>query len=109
MTEFTRNTHALGYIESVPRPTQDELNAFYKDHYYAAGVSATYQVHYSQDEVEQKQLRAAACNGGVGAEFAPQHGCAILSGNRIGRGFSACGRLETGMALLWSGFSASPR
>ena len=61
MTEFTKNKHALGYTEAVPRPTQDELNTFYRDQYYAAGVSATYQVEYTDDEVKQKQLRAATC------------------------------------------------
>jgi 2-polyprenyl-3-methyl-5-hydroxy-6-metoxy-1,4-benzoquinol methylase len=49
----------LGHVIAEPRPTQDELDSFYRDQYYGAGVSATYQVQYTDDEVAHKRLRAA--------------------------------------------------
>lgn len=49
---------ASGYVQAVPRPKQEELDAFYRDIYYREGVTATYHASYSDDEIKQKRLRA---------------------------------------------------
>jgi 2-polyprenyl-3-methyl-5-hydroxy-6-metoxy-1,4-benzoquinol methylase len=47
-----------GYLQAVPRPTQDELNEFYKNIYFGEGVSKTYSQNYDEAEILQKRLRA---------------------------------------------------
>jgi SAM-dependent methyltransferase len=56
--KFEKETVALGYVQAVPRPKQEELDAFYRDIYYGEGVTATYHASYSEDEIKQKRLRA---------------------------------------------------
>ncbi len=56
--KFEKKTVAPGYVQAVPRPEQEELDAFYRDIYYGEGVTATYQASYSEDEIKQKRLRA---------------------------------------------------
>ena len=56
--KFEKKSVALGYVQAVPRPKQDELDAFYRDVYYGEGVTATYHASYSEDEIKQKRLRA---------------------------------------------------
>lgn len=56
--KFEKQLVSPGYVQAVPRPTQQELDAFYRDIYYGEGVTATYQASYSEDEVRQKRLRA---------------------------------------------------
>lgn len=57
--KFEKQLVSHGYVQAVPRPTQQELDAFYRDIYYSEGVTATYQVSYTEDEIRQKCLRAA--------------------------------------------------
>ena len=47
-----------GFWEVSPKPSQEELDHFYKSRYYGEGVSKTYQVSYSPAETDQKVLRA---------------------------------------------------
>ena len=56
--KFENEKLALGYAQAVPRPKQEELDAFYRDIYYGEGVTATYHASYSEDEIKQKRLRA---------------------------------------------------
>jgi 2-polyprenyl-3-methyl-5-hydroxy-6-metoxy-1,4-benzoquinol methylase len=56
--KFEKKTVPLGYVQAVPRPSQEELDAFYRDIYYGEGVTATYHASYSEDEIKQKRLRA---------------------------------------------------
>jgi len=56
--KFEKETTPLGYVQAVPRPKQEELDAFYRDIYYGEGVTATYHASYSADEIKQKRLRA---------------------------------------------------
>lgn len=56
--KFEKQTLASGYVQAVPRPKQEELDTFYREIYYGEGVTATYQASYSEDEIQQKRLRA---------------------------------------------------
>jgi SAM-dependent methyltransferase len=56
--KFEKETVAVGYVQAVPRPKQEDLDAFYRDIYYGEGVTATYHATYSDDEIKQKRLRA---------------------------------------------------
>ena len=56
--KFEKEIVALGYVQAVPRPKQEDLDAFYRDIYYGEGVTATYHASYSDDEIKQKRLRA---------------------------------------------------
>jgi 2-polyprenyl-3-methyl-5-hydroxy-6-metoxy-1,4-benzoquinol methylase len=108
MTDFSKKKHPLGYIEAVPRPTQEELNSFYQEQYYGAGVSATYQTQYSDDEVKQKQLRAAAC-----AEAIEQNlSCARTSVTFLeigsGEGFLLAEAMHRGWSCLGVDFQRAP-
>ena len=47
-----------GYFEAIPRPTQQELDNFYKNLYFGEGVTDTYPDNYTNDEIAQKKLRA---------------------------------------------------
>jgi 2-polyprenyl-3-methyl-5-hydroxy-6-metoxy-1,4-benzoquinol methylase len=46
------------YVQAMPRPQQQELDIFYRELYYRQGVTDTYHVSYSDDELKQKRLRA---------------------------------------------------
>jgi SAM-dependent methyltransferase len=56
--DFTREKDAFGVVRAMPRPTQQELDDFYANAYYAEGVTSTYSVTYDEDELAQKRLRA---------------------------------------------------
>lgn len=56
--KFEKQTLASGYVQAIPRPNQEELDTFYREIYYGEGVTATYHVSYSEDEIKQKRLRA---------------------------------------------------
>jgi 2-polyprenyl-3-methyl-5-hydroxy-6-metoxy-1,4-benzoquinol methylase len=56
--KFERQVTPLGYVQAVPRPPQSELDEFYRNVYYSEGVTQTYQISYSEDEIRQKRLRA---------------------------------------------------
>ena len=49
-----------GYLSIVPKPDQSELDAFYKDSYFKAGVTSTYHASYTDDEIKYKENRASA-------------------------------------------------
>ena len=55
---FKKNITSVGYVEAIPRPSQEELDIFYRDTYYSDGITATYSTSYSDDEIKQKRLRA---------------------------------------------------
>lgn len=55
-----------GEYRTSPVPSQDELDAFYRDVYYGSGVTATYAVTYTEDEMTQKRLRASATLEAIG-------------------------------------------
>jgi len=108
MPKFGKNKHPRGYIEAVPRPTEEELNAFYREQYYGAGVSATYQTHYSNDEIKQKQLRAAACIEAISQSLAHP-------GNKIrfleigsGEGFLLADAMKRGWTCRGVDFQSAP-
>jgi len=48
----------LGYVKSMPRPSQKYLNDFYKKLYFKDGVSATYSIKYDKKETFFKQFRS---------------------------------------------------
>lgn len=56
--DFKKKTGAHGEIHAVPRPSQQELDAFYGDLYYKDGVTTTYSSTYDADELAQKRQRA---------------------------------------------------
>ncbi len=56
--KFEKKTVTQGYVQAIPRPTQQELDSFYREIYYGEGVTATYHASYSEDEIRQKRLRA---------------------------------------------------
>ena len=60
-TEYKQKQMDQGYVQAVPRPSQTELDAFYREIYFGENVTSTYQVEYSPDELLQKRLRAD-CN-----------------------------------------------
>jgi len=89
-----------GYLQAIPRPTQDELNEFYKNIYFGEGVSKTYSQKYSEDELLQKRLRANCVvelisqNGNFGpASTFLEIGCGegFLLSSAIARGWTALG------------------
>lgn len=58
--DSTRETDSSGYIRALPRPTQEDLDIFYRELYYGNGVSSTYHQEYDASELNQKVLRAEA-------------------------------------------------
>ncbi len=56
--KFEINKTSTGYFQAIPRPKQEDLDAFYRNIYYGEGVTATYHASYSEDEIKQKRLRA---------------------------------------------------
>lgn len=55
---FKPHLLGAGYVQAMPRPQQQELDVFYRELYYGEGVTDTYHVSYSDDEIKQKRLRA---------------------------------------------------
>ena len=55
---FEPQLTGAGYLQAMPRPQQQELDIFYRELYYGEGVTDTYHVSYSDDELKQKRLRA---------------------------------------------------
>jgi len=55
---FDSELVGAGYVQATPRPQQQELDNFYRELYYGEGVTDTYHVSYSDDELKQKRLRA---------------------------------------------------
>ena len=98
MTQFKKNKSSLGYIEAVPRPTQEALNSFYQEQYYGQGVSATYQTQYSDDEIRQKQLRAATCVEAISQNLARPNASVSFLEIGSGEGFL----LAAAMRREWS-------
>ncbi len=47
--EFKRNT-VFGYYEVIPKPSEEELRAYYQDKYYQ-NENATYEKHYEDIEL----------------------------------------------------------
>ena len=47
-----------GYIQAMPRPHQQELDVFYRELYFGEVITDTYHVSYSDDQINQKRLRA---------------------------------------------------
>lgn len=74
---FKQVTNATGYISASPLPNVEELSQFYAETYYQQPSTSTYQTIYSNQELEQKRLRAAlllyalktAHTGAVGRAF----------------------------------------
>jgi 2-polyprenyl-3-methyl-5-hydroxy-6-metoxy-1,4-benzoquinol methylase len=60
MVDFQKRKTPSGYFEAFPRPDQRELEAFYQEQYWRDGVTVSYHTQYTDDEILQKQLRAAA-------------------------------------------------
>jgi 2-polyprenyl-3-methyl-5-hydroxy-6-metoxy-1,4-benzoquinol methylase len=56
--KFEKKTVMVGYVQAFPRPTQKELDIFYRNVYYGKGVTSTYHPEYSEEEINQKRLRA---------------------------------------------------
>ncbi len=56
--KYEKKIGKFGEVYSVPRPTEVELDAFYKEEYYSEGVNSTYQLKYTDDELAQKKIRA---------------------------------------------------
>jgi len=108
MTEFAKNKHPLGYIEAIPRPTQDELNSFYQEQYYSAGVSATYQTQYTDDEVRQKQLRAATCAEAIEQSLSHSNAAATFLEIGSGEGFLLAEAVRRGWSCLGVDFQRAP-
>ena len=55
---FAKVYGAHGEVRAMPRPSQEELNAFYGKLYYADGVTTTYSTSYNADELAQKRQRS---------------------------------------------------
>lgn len=55
---YNRKKTEFGFISADPLPTEAELSEHYSSKYYNAPSTATYQTGYSQDELEQKKIRA---------------------------------------------------
>ena len=47
-----------GYYSVTPLPTKEELESYYANNYYQDSTSVTYKSEYSEDEINQKKLRA---------------------------------------------------
>ena len=58
--DFKKAKGAHGEVRATPMPSQADLDRFYREAYYGDGVSDTYSIDYSVDELAQKRLRAAA-------------------------------------------------
>lgn len=58
MIKYFKQKGKHGEIRVTPRPTSEELDLFYQETYFSEGVSSTYSVNYSVDELSQKKLRA---------------------------------------------------
>tara|TARA_B100000963_G_scaffold90291_1_gene77811 strand:- start:2564 stop:3454 length:891 start_codon:yes stop_codon:yes gene_type:complete len=56
--KYTIEKAQSGFYESLPRPTQKQLDEFYTNLYYGDGVTDTYPQEYSEIEIKQKKLRA---------------------------------------------------
>ena len=62
--------HPLGFIEVSPKPTEEELTAYYRNKYYAKveGKTSQYSYEYDADERLQKQLGAHETDHLMGRE-----------------------------------------
>jgi 2-polyprenyl-3-methyl-5-hydroxy-6-metoxy-1,4-benzoquinol methylase len=108
MTEFSKNKTSLGYIEAIPRPTQEALNSFYQEQYYSAGVSATYQTQYSDNEIKQKQLRAATCVEAISQNLSRQDGSVSFLEIGSGEGFLLADAMRRGWSCRGVDFQKTP-
>ena len=56
---FEPKLTGAAYVQAMSRRRQQqELDLFYRELYYGGGVTDTYHVSYSDDELKQKRLRA---------------------------------------------------
>jgi hypothetical protein len=46
-TQFEQEATPDGYVRAVPRPTPEDLAAFYRNEYFKHGVTATYSAEYT--------------------------------------------------------------
>src|SRR5688500_15919870 len=72
---FVPVKHQEGWVFASPRPSREELQAFYADLYYQSVQSATYQESYGELDLRHKALRCdvllqALCERGLGAPAA---------------------------------------
>ncbi|PCJ61791.1 MAG: hypothetical protein COA79_05705 [Planctomycetota bacterium] len=54
--DFKPEKTSQGYYEAMPRPSTEELDKFYKEAYFKEGVTTTYQITYTEEELLQKEL-----------------------------------------------------
>jgi 2-polyprenyl-3-methyl-5-hydroxy-6-metoxy-1,4-benzoquinol methylase len=59
-TKYKNEQNPDGSYRAEPRPSKEELDQFYSETYFNDGVTDTYQVEYSDAELQQKRLRAEA-------------------------------------------------
>ncbi|WP_282611375.1 class I SAM-dependent methyltransferase [Pelagibius sp. Alg239-R121] len=106
-SDYKQKEMNLGYVQAVPRPTQDELDAFYREIYFGENVTATYQVEYSDDELRQKKLRAD-CN----IELLSQHIAKTQDVSFLeigcGEGFLVASSVEKGWQTLGVDYQLQP-
>lgn len=107
MTDFQTKTTPLGYIEATPRPTQAELEKFYREQYYGAGVSATYHVRYSDDEIAQKNLRAETTVEAISQNLDSKTDVSFLEVGS-GEGFLLAAALKRGWTCRGVDFQRAP-
>ncbi|MFD2206861.1 class I SAM-dependent methyltransferase [Kiloniella antarctica] len=56
--EYKQITNSTGYVSACPLPSPEMLARFYSEIYYQESATKTYQATYSNEELDQKRLRA---------------------------------------------------
>jgi 2-polyprenyl-3-methyl-5-hydroxy-6-metoxy-1,4-benzoquinol methylase len=97
----------FGYLEAIPRPTQEELDAFYQKQYYAEGVNAIYHHSYPDIELAYRRRRSNALN--EAASRALGHGNPVrFLEIGAGEGFLLKNAVERGWDALGVDFQQAP-
>jgi 2-polyprenyl-3-methyl-5-hydroxy-6-metoxy-1,4-benzoquinol methylase len=107
MVDFQKRKMLSGYIEAVPRPTPQELDAFYREQYWRDGVTVSYQTQYTDDEIRQKQMRAAATVEAIAQSLGARSNVSFLEIG-AGEGFLLADALRRGWNCQGVDFQRAP-
>ncbi len=106
-TEYKKKKMEHGYVQAVPRPSQAELDSFYREIYFSENVTSTYQVEYTPDELLQKRLRAD-CNVELISQHLDKAGNISFLEIGCGEGFLVASSVARGWDTLGVDYQLQP-
>lgn len=105
---FRKEVGPHGEMRAMPRPSQDDLDRFYRDLYYSDGVTTTYSTAYDSDELAQKRLRAAVTVEAL-LQSRPELGAeSALLDVGAGEGFVLAAAAERGLQMTGVDYQSAP-